>query len=262
MQLFSDAIANLYTMPFATALVWIFAENFFIVVISLLAGQWLVKAFKNRPICVQTKVSKAEITLGVCSLFLNTLVTVIGLILWRGGLINLRVSVSWRDLLDTLVLLAAMDFLMYLFHRVAHNHYVYKFLHEIHHRFEDPNPLTLFALNPLENLGFGALWLVVLIVYPTSWLSITIYLTLNVISGLIGHLGVEPFPHWWAKTPVISIITTSTFHAQHHKEGNCNFGFYTTVWDKLFKTLSPHYPAAFGQLPSTVGTEQLKPVLK
>ena len=31
--------------------------------------------------------------------------------------------------------------------------------------------MTLFALNPFENLGFGLLWLAVISVYPASWLG-------------------------------------------------------------------------------------------
>jgi Delta7-sterol 5-desaturase len=64
---------------------------------------------------------------------------------------------------------------------------------------------------------------------------------LNVLFGLVGHLGVEPFPKAWVRLPLIRLISTSTFHAEHHGDRHHNFGFYTLIWDRLFGTISPDY---------------------
>ena len=101
----------------------------------------------------------------------------------------------------------------------------------------------------LETLGFGGLWLIVLAVYPATWLGMSIYLALNVAYGVIGHLGVEPVPAAALRIPLLKGLTTSTFHAQHHLDRQRNFGFYTLIWDRLFGTLSPDYARDFGQLP-------------
>jgi sterol desaturase/sphingolipid hydroxylase (fatty acid hydroxylase superfamily) len=134
-----------------------------------------------------------------------------------------------------------MDLAMYVFHRVAHHPLLYPIIHSTHHRFENPRPLTLFVLNPFETLGFGILWLILLVIYPASWLGIIIYLTLNIVFGLVGHLGVEPMPGQWVRLPLVKTISTSTFHAEHHLDKDHNYGFYTLIWDRLFGTLSPDY---------------------
>jgi lathosterol oxidase len=40
-------------------------------------------------------------------------------------------------------------------------------------------------------------------------------------------------------------LGTSTFDAQHHARRETNFGFYTLLWDRLFRTLDPQYETAF-----------------
>jgi len=99
----------------------------------------------------------------------------------------------------------------------------------MHHAYDRPRPLTLFVLNPAENLAYGVLWLAVVSVYPASWLGMSVYLVLNVLFGTIGHLGVEPFPDRWGKVPVLRDVAGSTFHARHHQDLGCNFGFYTLL---------------------------------
>jgi len=134
---------------------------------------------------------------------------------------------------------------MYVFHRVAHHPMLYPLIHQTHHRYENPRPLTLFVLNPFEVLGFGVLWLIVIALYPSSWLGIILYLTVNIAFGLVGHLGVEPLPGLWLRVPVLRYVSTSTFHSEHHQDKEHNYGFYTLIWDRLFGTLSPEYLTDF-----------------
>lgn len=40
-----------------------------------------------------------------------------------------------------------------------------------------------------------------------------------------------------ARLPLVRAIGSSSFHAGHHRTPATNFGFYSTVWDRLFGTL-------------------------
>ena len=252
MEILNNIIDNLYTMPLTEAVLWIFIENFLVFALSLTVGGLVARFFQARPVVYFRKTTPFEFILAVSAVFCNSLVTFAGLLLWKKGYIHLRKGFDWRGFLDFVVLFVAMDCFMYFLHRAAHLPVLFSLIHKTHHRFEQPTPLTLFALNPIEDLGFGLLWLVVLITYPASWLGVSVYLTLNVFFGLVGHLGVEPLPDWWVRVIILRNFTTSTFHAQHHQEGRYNFGFYTLIWDRIFGTLSPHYLARFGQLPVLV----------
>lgn len=74
-------------------------------------------------------------------------------------------------------------------------------------------------------------------VYTSTWTGIVAYLALNLLFGTLGHLGVEPFPAAWARWPLLRNIGSSTFHATHHGDRNVNFGFYTDLWNRLFRTM-------------------------
>jgi len=182
-----------------------------------------------------------ELAAVATTILLNAIVSVAGWALWKHGVIHLTARPWWGAILDTLLMVAAMDLGMYVLHRLAHVRWVYRLFHFFHHRHEVVNPLSLFVLHPLEVLGFGSLMIGFLCLHAMDPLALTGYLGLNVLFGTLGHCGVEPFPAWWKKLPLLRLVSTSTFHAEHHEHPGYNFGFYTLVWDQLFGTLDPAY---------------------
>lgn len=242
-DLFQQFFDALRVMPLAGVIAWSLLENVIIFVVVLVMGEFLVRRYRQHRVTEAPEpLTRIEVLLALSCVLLNTLVTVIGVLLWQAGIIRVPYEVDvLRVVVDTLVLFFAMDFAMYVFHRAAHHPWVFPLIHRTHHRFENPRPLTLFVLNPFETLGFGSLWLLLLVIYPASWLSIILYLTLNIVFGLVGHLGVEPMPNRWVSLAFSRYISTSTFHAEHHFDKDHNYGFYTLIWDHLFGTLSPDY---------------------
>ncbi|MCK0473454.1 sterol desaturase family protein [Halalkalibacter sp. APA_J-10(15)] len=245
--MFKSSIEWLKGATWWEASIIILVLNIIILVMCVLIGNRMVRWFMKRPVAEIVTKRPYEFVLASISVLLNSAVTMIGYYLWKKDIIVLSASFGWHSWLDILILLLIMDFAMYVFHRVAHVKWLYPYIHRTHHRFEDPRPITLFALNPLENLGFGLLWIIVLCIYPASWVGITGYLFFNIVYGLIAHLGVEPFPNSWVKHPVMKWISTSTYHTQHHQQEHYNFGFYTIIWDRLFGTISPRYPSHFAR---------------
>jgi sterol desaturase/sphingolipid hydroxylase (fatty acid hydroxylase superfamily) len=264
-DLFANFFATLYQMPLPGVIAWSVLENIIIFVVVLVVGEWLVRRYRRHRVTeIPEPLTTQEILLAASCVALNAVVTVAGVLLWQAGIIRVRFEVSlWEVLADTLILFFAMDLAMYVFHRIAHHPLLYPLIHQTHHQYENPRPLTLFVLNPFETLGFGVIWLILLVIYPAAWLSIIIYLTLNIVFGLVGHLGVEPMPNRWINLLFSRYVSTSTFHAEHHFDKEHNYGFYTLFWDKLFRTLSPDYTADFQaarqgtRIPASDVTEQL-----
>lgn len=225
-------------------------ENLIIFGLAIAFGHLLIRRYPERRVALPAEpVRREEIIYAISTLFFNTLVTVIGWWLWREGIVTFRTDTGFRAIVvDVVVLVGVMDLAMYLLHRAAHWSWVFPIMHRTHHHYDRPHPLTLFVLNPFEALGFGSLWLIVIMIYPSSWLGMSIYLTLNVGFGMIGHLGVEPLPDSWKRIPLLRLLSTSTFHAQHHQDRDHNFGFYTLIWDRMFGTLSPRYESGFGTM--------------
>ena len=248
-SLLDEFIRILQNLTFLQATLAFLAENIVLFVCAVALGKLLVYFFaKNRVAEEPTSITLLEIGLTISTIIFNTIVTIIGWIMWKENIIQFRRDFGFYAFLDVVILFIAMDFFMYILHRVAHHPLLYPYLHATHHRFDKPHPITLFALNPFEVIGFGALWLAVISIYDASWLGMSIYLMINVLFGTIGHLGVEPFSKCWLSLPGIRIVSTSTFHAQHHQDIEHNFGFYTLLWDKLFGTISPEYYSHFGRI--------------
>lgn len=169
----------------------------------------------------------------ILSVFINSLVMLIGVYFMNIGWINLTSPTSFLQVItQSIVLILIMDFLLFIFHYLAHLPFFYTFIHYKHHEHIQTNFLSLFVLHPIEALGFGLLLLAVLLCYNFSVLSIFCYILINIIWGTIGHLNREFFPKWVTYIG----IGTSSFHHEHHINEAYNFGFYTSVWDKLFKT--------------------------
>jgi Delta7-sterol 5-desaturase len=251
-DLLERAITLLRDASLVEASLLLLAENVVVFLLAIATGAVIVRMFPERRVAhLPERTEAIEVALTISTIVLNTVITIVGWWLWREGIVKFRTDTGVRAwLIDPLLLLVIMDIAMYALHRVAHVGSLYPLLHRTHHRFDRPHPLTLFVLNPFEAVAFGSLWLAVIIVMDFSWIGMAIYLGLNVLFGVVGHLGVEPLPDRFKHLPILRWLSTSTFHARHHQDRKHNFGFYTLVWDKLFGTLSPHYESAFGLLPS------------
>lgn len=216
--------------------------------LMFIAGSWLGQRLYQRLPPIQEARALAgprEWTRGSLTPLLNTLISALGLVLFRAGYLRLTLGAPWYVVLwDALLFALVIDAAMYALHRVAHLPRVYA-IHAMHHEYTAPSPISLFVLHPLEALGFGMLWILLVFFYPFSAWAVVAYTGLNLYAGLLGHLGAEPYPRGWARSPWLGWLSTATFHDQHHSSPRHNLGFYTTLWDRLFGTLHPEYVAAF-----------------
>lgn len=185
--------------------------------------------------------SRIELLAVLSTIGINALTSVAGWLLWKHGFITLTLRPPAGLIADLVIMVVAMDLGMYFLHRSAHWRPLYPTLHAFHHRHEATNPVSLFILHPFEVFGFAALMTGFLVFHDMDVRALLAYLTLNVLWGTIGHSGVEPFPRFVARIPLLNLVGTSTFHAGHHEHPGYNFGFYSLVWDKLFGTLDPDY---------------------
>jgi lathosterol oxidase len=238
-----DLLAYFKVLTWQIALPLFLLENLLVLLLAVGLGYLLQALFGHRQALapLYQPLSRPQLWLATSTLLLNTLITYAGFLLWRADIISIREGVSYRLLGDFVVLFFGMDLLMYGFHYVIHHTVLYRWVHALHHAYTEPQPLDLFVLHPVETIGFGALWLLLMALYPATFGAICAYLVVNVVFGVLGHSGVEPFPLTWERHPVLKYLGSSGFHFQHHQDAHHNFGFYTSLWDHLFGTfaLSP-----------------------
>ncbi len=201
------------------------AENVLLLLLTILIGRCLEGSW------VRFDLKEKRIALAV--LIVNCLVTVCGFYLYLFGFIRFNVNRSLIEIiLDTVFILVGMDFLMFVFHYVAHRwQWLYRF-HHLHHEHVDTRMEDLFQLHPIEALGFGSIWLGFIVVFHFSFIAVVVYLVINFVWGLAGHYSREMISsrYWISK-----ILTNSAFHHRHHHDEEHNYGFYFTFWDKLYQ---------------------------
>jgi len=229
-----------FLQSFATLSEWLIGaiflvENVLLTVLVLVLGRYIQRRLSPQAI-TPIATTRNEWIICAGTNVLNTVVTYAGYWLWKQGFIKISYEVSWIIAMHFLLLIMAMDLLMYLFHFLIHKTFLYRAIHGLHHQAIHPKPMDLFILHPVETVSFGALWLLLLVFFPFNIYAIILYLTLNLAFGLTGHLGIEPLPATIRQWPVLKYLGTSTFHHDHHEHVGYNFGFYTNLWDRLFGT--------------------------
>lgn len=159
----------------------------------------------------------------------------------------------WVVALQFVAYFVLFDTWFYWLHRWMHKEPVYTYVHKLHHLSTSPNLLTTISVNPLESLingGFVPLFatMATLLAMPISEQAMFLIGPTNVIMGLYVHSGYEFFPRWWNRSWATKWFITATFHDQHHKYFNYNFGGYTTIWDRLCGTKRKKFEADFEKL--------------
>lgn len=209
-------------------------SNIFLCLFSITLYQFIEKTCHKELLQEQNHpLTKSDVYLSLLTVVCNSFVMLLGVFLWKNKWIIIDSQPSVVSVfLETIALIFLMDLLMYFFHYAAHLPFVYKILHGKHHEHVGTNFLSLFVLHPFETIGFGLMILALLISYDFSIISIVIYLLINLVWGTIGHLNREFFPASFDRL----FIGTTRFHNQHHLDETKNFGFYTSIWDRLFGT--------------------------
>lgn len=204
-------------------------ENLALLILSILIGSFIDKKLAS--------VKETELKWVISTVFCNTLITLVGYKLYQYNIIKIDFdSTLFMVLFDIVILIILMDFFMFVFHYLAHKLTWFEPIHQLHHTHIETNVYSLFVLNPIETLGFGFIWLFVITIIPFNFFSILFYLILNLTFGIFGHVEKDIFPTFWNKNNFTKWVSSTKFHANHHKNQSHNFGFYFTLWDKIFKT--------------------------
>ncbi|TAL02028.1 MAG: fatty acid hydroxylase, partial [Rhodospirillaceae bacterium] len=192
----------------------------------------------------------ALINLAVSAVVLGSLTS---MLTTRGLVVFNKSPVSWWVVaLEFTGYFFAFDCYFYWFHRLMHVEPIYRWVHKVHHYSTSPNVLTTLSVTPLESLvngGFIPLFTALFTIHEPTMILISPF---NMMMGFYVHTGYEFFPRWWNKSWATRWFITATFHDQHHKYFNYNFGGYTTIWDWVCGTVRPKFLADFDRIKARV----------
>lgn len=193
-----------------------------------------------------------EILSSLRTVFFFAVTTISTLLLQEIGIIQLQLAeVATLTLVAQVALIIiAHDAYFYWMHRALHHKRLFRLTHLHHHKSRVPTPFTAYSFSPWEAIteaAFVPIFLLVTSLMGVAYagLAVFIFLWIMITRNVMQHAGVELHPAGWVDTPWLDWISTTTHHDLHHSNGNTNFGFYFTFWDRWMGTEHPEYKKRF-----------------
>lgn len=172
------------------------------------------------------KVTRKDLITSIKVVSVNIVVAFPGYWLFKQGYIQFT---STNFIRDCILLVVGFDLAMYLLHFLSHTFKPFKALHTTHHTHHHFNMISLYVMNPWEAFLFGVLLTFSACLYSFNLYSFFAFIAFNWLYGVASHLNTSS-----QKQPFL--FGNHIFHKMHHVQPNCNYGFYTVVWDKFFGT--------------------------
>lgn len=149
------------------------------------------------------------------------------------------------------------DTYFYWMHRFMHLPVVFKHVHLVHHHSTNPTPWTSYSFHILEAVLEAGIIPLIAFTLPVHRSALGLFLLMQFVYNVYGHLGFELYPRWFAKTRVGKWINTSVAHNMHHKYFKGNYGLYFLFWDRMMGTLRQDYDGTFDRATSPRAVERV-----
>lgn len=151
------------------------------------------------------------------------------------GLFQLMSLPDWLNVLLSIILL---DFIIYVQHVIFHRVPVLWKLHRMHHADLDIDVTTGARFHPIEILISMVIKIAAVFMLGVSPIAIVTFEIILNASAMFNHSNAKlalPVDAWLRKA-----IVTPDMHRVHHsvipRETHSNFGFFLSVWDRMFST--------------------------
>jgi sterol desaturase/sphingolipid hydroxylase (fatty acid hydroxylase superfamily) len=171
------------------------------------------------------------------------------------GLFNLLALPIWLEIVVSVI---ALDFAIYLQHRLFHSVSWLWRLHRMHHADLEFDVTTGLRFHPLEILLSLGIKLVTVAALGAPALAVLIFEVVLNATSMFNHGNVR-LPDW-LDSYLRLVVVTPEMHRVHHsivrRETNSNYGFNLPWWDRLFGTYRAQPEA--GHLKMTVGIEDFR----
>ncbi|MBS1150173.1 MAG: sterol desaturase family protein [Myxococcaceae bacterium] len=142
-----------------------------------------------------------------------------------------------RGLFEVGLYIFLFDAYFYALHRLLHVKVLYQRIHVVHHHSTSPTLWTALAFHPVEAVLIMGFMPVAMFLIPIHFVCLVIVSLFLSGSILLAHCGVEVFPRWWHRVPLLNWYVTPGVHEAHHQRRDCNYSATLSIFDRLFGTL-------------------------
>ena len=151
------------------------------------------------------------------------------------GILSLSSAPAWFEIILAIILL---DALIYAQHVASHKiPFLWRF-HKVHHVDRDLDVTSGFRFHPVEILLSMLFKFICIITLGVPAIAVMLFEVLLNASAMFNHSNVRiPSP---LDITLRKVVVTPDMHRVHHSviqtETDSNYGFFLSIWDKLFKT--------------------------
>ncbi|GIX41645.1 MAG: sterol desaturase [Leptospiraceae bacterium] len=149
---------------------------------------------------------------------------------------------------SVIALIFLHDTYFYWTHRWMHHPKIFKYVHLVHHKSNNPTPFAAYSFHPLEAVVEAGIVPLAVFIMPVHTGALFIFITFSFVMNVLGHIGYEFYFKGFTKHPLTWWNNTSTHHNMHHKYVNWNFGLYFNIWDRLMGTNHPRYHEIYNEI--------------
>jgi len=204
---------------------------------------------KIRPETPKAKQLLMEFAVSIRSIAIFSTIGLFTFVLERlGYLPGPQIAAGWGPIwfwASLALMIVAHDTYFYWTHRVMHDPRLFRTFHRRHHRSHNPSPFTAYSFDLGEAAVMGAFVPLWMLMVPTQWPVVGLFMLHQIARNTLGHSGYELFPARRDGRPLLDFLTIHTHHDLHHAHAGANYGLYFTWWDRLMGTEHPDYYARF-----------------
>jgi len=121
----------------------------------------------------------------------------------------------------------------YIIHRLLHYTFLYKTVHNLHHRNISPGPWSGISMHPIEHILYFST-VVIHFVVPSSPIHVLFHFYQQGLNPAFSHSGFDSIVIKEKKR----LKAGDFFHQLHHRYFNCNYGTIEMPWDRFFGTFN------------------------
>ena len=139
------------------------------------------------------------------------------------------------------VMIIVHDAYFYWTHRFLHLKPVFRIVHAVHHRSNNPSPWAALAFHPLEAVVQAGFLVLLVLLIPVHPVALLIFFLWTSFFNVGGHLGFEFLPQRFTQSRWGRWLNSSTNHNLHHQNPHGNYGLFFRFWDEWMGTTHDRY---------------------
>ena len=137
------------------------------------------------------------------------------------------------------------DAYFYFTHRLMHAPAIFRGVHWEHHRSKHPTVLAAYSFSITESVAQGFYPILYVMLFPCTFPTLIFFYFVAIAHDVMIHSGIDFMPRFLVTDRRFGWICGTIYHDIHHAVGRTNYGLYTRVWDRLFKTEHPDFVAIY-----------------